>query len=118
MRYYIVDNDKIVTFHKTESDAQDWLTENAETFPDAWCASVDTTINTPEYYTVNSRQKTVTIDVSEKTYQDSLRTAIAKRKKAYGTVAEQIEFITENGLSAWQTKVAKIKSDNPKPTKE
>ena len=27
----------------------------------------------------------------------------------------QIEYITENGLEAWQTKVAQIKADNPKP---
>ena len=28
----------------------------------------------------------------------------------------QIEYITENGLDAWQTKVAQIKADNPKPS--
>ena len=36
------------------------------------------------------------------------------REVAYGTVEEQIEYITENGLEAWQTKVAQIKADNPK----
>ena len=39
---------------------------------------------------------------------------IAARQAAYGSVEEQIEYITENGLDAWQTKVAQIKSDNPK----
>jgi len=39
---------------------------------------------------------------------------IAARQAAYGSVVEQIEYITENGLDAWQTKVAQIKSDNPK----
>jgi hypothetical protein len=38
------------------------------------------------------------------------------RMTAYGTIPEQIEFITENGLDAWQTKVAQIKADNPKPS--
>ena len=33
---------------------------------------------------------------------------------AYGTLESQIEYITENGLEAWQTKVAQIKADNPK----
>lgn len=38
------------------------------------------------------------------------------RQDAYGSVADQIEYITENGLDAWQTKVAQIKADNPKPS--
>ena len=37
------------------------------------------------------------------------------RMDAYGTVDGQIEYITENGLEAWQAHVAKIKADNPKP---
>lgn len=37
------------------------------------------------------------------------------RQEAYGQVDSQIEYITENGLEAWQTHVAKIKADNPKP---
>ena len=36
------------------------------------------------------------------------------RQAAYGTLESQIEYITENGLEAWQTKVAQIKTDNPK----
>lgn len=36
------------------------------------------------------------------------------RKMAYGSVEQQIEYITENGLDAWQTKVTQIKTDNPK----
>jgi len=37
------------------------------------------------------------------------------RLTAYGTHAEQIEYITENGIAAWQSKVAEIKTANPKP---
>ena len=37
------------------------------------------------------------------------------RENAYGTVESQIEYITENGLEAWQAHVAQIKADNPKP---
>ena len=37
------------------------------------------------------------------------------RMNAYGTVESQLEYITENGLDAWQTKVAEIKTANPKP---
>jgi len=36
------------------------------------------------------------------------------RIEAYGTTASQLEYITENGLEAWQTHVAQIKADNPK----
>jgi hypothetical protein len=37
-----------------------------------------------------------------------------KRFEEYGTTEEQIEFITENGLEAWQSKVAEIKQKYPK----
>ncbi len=36
------------------------------------------------------------------------------RIAAYGSSASQIEFITENGLEAWQEEVARIKEANPK----
>ena len=36
------------------------------------------------------------------------------RMEAYGTLQSQIEYITENGLAAWQAHVAQIKADNPK----
>ena len=39
---------------------------------------------------------------------------LQNRQEAYGTLPSQIEYITENGLEAWQTKVAQIKADNPK----
>jgi len=39
---------------------------------------------------------------------------VATRTSLYGSIGEQIEYITENGLDAWQTKVAQIKADNPK----
>ena len=42
------------------------------------------------------------------TYEDN-------RKAEYGTTEQQLEYITENGLSAWQTKVAAIKAKYPKP---
>ena len=37
-----------------------------------------------------------------------------KRFKEYGSIAEQIEYITENGLDAWQSKVNSIKAKYPK----
>lgn len=36
------------------------------------------------------------------------------RLLAYGSAEAQLEYITENGLDAWQTKVAEIKAANPK----
>ena len=39
---------------------------------------------------------------------------IANRMKEYSSVEEQIEFITENGLTPWQTKVSEIKAKYPK----
>lgn len=36
------------------------------------------------------------------------------RLNSYGKPEDQLEFITENGLEAWQAKVAEIKAQNPK----
>lgn len=38
---------------------------------------------------------------------------LVSRIEAYGNVASQIEYITENGLEAWQTHVASIKAQYP-----
>ena len=40
--------------------------------------------------------------------------AVSNRMSEYGSVLSQIEFITENGLDAWQTKVQEIKTKYPK----
>ena len=40
--------------------------------------------------------------------------AISNRKMEYKSVESQIEFITENGLDAWKTKVDEIKAKYPK----
>ena len=45
-------------------------------------------------------------------YRDA--TWLESRVDAYGPDSEQIEFITENGLEAWQAKVAEIKAKYPK----
>ena len=39
---------------------------------------------------------------------------IATRKKEYGTLAEQLEYIVENGVSAFIEKQQQIKISNPK----
>jgi hypothetical protein len=45
---------------------------------------------------------------------ENQREVIENRKAEYGTIEKQIEFITENGLDAWQDKVAEIKAKYPK----
>ena len=40
--------------------------------------------------------------------------AVNARSSEYGMATDQIEFITENGLDAWQAKVAEIKARHPK----
>jgi len=39
---------------------------------------------------------------------------IDNRKAEYGTVEQQLEYITENGLTKWQEKVTAIKKKYPK----
>jgi effector-binding domain-containing protein len=52
------------------------------------------------------------IDIDSENYDYSYA-----RKSEYGSVEDQIEFITENGLEAWQAKVTEIKNKYPKPSK-
>ena len=40
--------------------------------------------------------------------------AVSNRMSEYGSVESQIEFITEQGLDAWKTKVQEIKTKYPK----
>ena len=45
---------------------------------------------------------------------ESNQEQVQNRIKEYGSIAEQIEYITENGLDAWQSKVNSIKAKYPK----
>ena len=51
---------------------------------------------------------------SEATKLKNNAIALANRQTEYGSTAKQIEYITENGLEAWQTKVQEIKTKYPK----
>jgi len=51
---------------------------------------------------------------SQATTLENNAIAVANRQKEYGSLAEQLEYITENGLDAWQTKVQEIKLKYPK----
>jgi len=39
---------------------------------------------------------------------------IATRKKLYGSWESQLEEIYDNGIESWKTRIAQIKTDNPK----
>jgi len=45
---------------------------------------------------------------------ESNNQVIATRKKEYGTTAEQLEYIVENGVEAFIEKQQQVKTDNPK----
>jgi len=51
---------------------------------------------------------------SQATTLENNAIAVANRQKEYGTPEQMIEYITENGLDAWQTKVQEIKTKYPK----
>jgi len=51
---------------------------------------------------------------SQATTLENNAIAVANRQKEYGSIAEQIEFITEKGLEAWKTNVQTIKTKYPK----
>ena len=45
---------------------------------------------------------------------ESNQAQVQNRINEYGSIAEQIEYITENGIDAWQSKVNSIKLKYPK----
>jgi hypothetical protein len=45
---------------------------------------------------------------------ESNQAQVQNRIKEYGSIEKQLEYITENGLDAWQSKVVSIKSKYPK----
>ena len=51
---------------------------------------------------------------SQATTLESNNQVIATRKELYGSTAEQLEYIVENGVDAFVTKQNQIKTDNPK----
>ena len=70
-----------------------------------------TSWNAPEDQPTTEQLEAVA-DVAAK--EVSQREVVANRREAYGSLESQIEFITENGLEAWQSKVAEIKTQFPK----
>ena len=51
---------------------------------------------------------------SEATKLENNAIAVANRQKEYGSPEKMIEYITENCLEAWQSKVQEIKTKYPK----
>ena len=51
---------------------------------------------------------------SQATTLESNNQVIRTRKNLYGSTAEQLEYIVENGVDAFVTKQNQIKTDNPK----
>jgi hypothetical protein len=71
-------------------------------------------INTLEWHDNNPTNITNQQILDKQFELQALQDVVDNRIKEYGSIAEQIEYITENGLDAWQTKVNSIKAKYPK----
>ena len=60
-------------------------------------------------FTSQTKVKTVSVEDNS----ESAPTWLQNRMSAYGDPMSQIEYITENGLEAWQAHVAEIKKKYP-----
>lgn len=67
-------------------------------------------LNAPSFLSIGSSRTASEADFEVSTNPDWME----KRLGEYGSAQEQIEYITENGLAAWQTRVAEIKARYPK----
>jgi hypothetical protein len=131
MNYAKIDNDQIVKYPYTIIDLK---TDNPNvSFPKSALSISDIRedysivevipVSAPESETHNVAEVspvkvsgvwTQTWSESEKTDEEKNSVAVSNRVAEYGTVESQLEFITENGLAAWQTKVSEIKAKYPK----
>ena len=67
-------------------------------------------LNAPSFLSIGASRTASEADLAVETNPDWLE----QRLQDYGSPQEQIEYITENGLAAWQTRVAEIKARYPK----
>ena len=65
--------------------------------------------NTPEDEPPTYEPTEAEIDAVEAGYYAS------RRSYRYGSPVQQVEYITEQGLTAWKTRVTAIKAEIPKP---
>ena len=96
MKYALIVDNKVIQI--SYQSAEGYVEVNDNVFADMVKKSDGTFDYTDEFKSAHTK-----ID----TYED-------KRIKEYGSIAEQIEYITENGLDAWQSKVNSIKIKYPK----
>ena len=96
MKYALIKNNKVelISYQQTEG----YVEVNDNVFADMVKKSDGSFDYTDEFKLAHTKVET---------YAD-------KRIKEYGSIAEQIEYITENGLDAWQSKVNSIKAKYPK----
>ena len=48
------------------------------------------------------------------TTEEANNTVISTRRTAYGPWDKQLEEIYDDGIDSWKTRIAKVKTDNPK----
>lgn len=70
--------------------------------------------NPPEGHSTSHGTPELVGDEWRQTWVYEQAFGIEARVLSYGSPTDQIEFITENGLEAWQSKVAEIKAKYPK----
>ena len=70
--------------------------------------------NPPEGHSASLGTPELVGDEWRQTWVYKQESGVDARVMLYGPVIGQIEFITENGLEAWQSKVAEIKAKYPK----
>ena len=70
--------------------------------------------STPSFLSAGASRTAAEKEIDTSATVDPRPKWLADRIHAYGSPEAQLEYITENGLDAWQTKVAQIKADNPK----
>ena len=100
VQLYLKDNSK--TWDDTKVSLQNVLDERGD-FIASWSYDIDK----PTAEQLSSFE-------NDANTQERNNTVIAKRKSLYGSWEKQLEEINEQGIDSWKSRIAQIKSDNPK----
>jgi hypothetical protein len=72
-------------------------------------------ITAPSFISVGMQRSAVLKETEGNVEEEEIPEWLQNRMDAYGAPISQLEYIAENGIEAWQSHVAAIKTENPKP---
>ena len=97
-----------------------YLEANSQTWDDTKVTLQDNSdgngvfISSWNYYIAQPTTEQIASYETAGNIEEANNTIISTRKTAYGSWDKQLEEIYDDGIDSWKTRIAKVKTDNPK----